>query len=136
MMTEYEYLYLASENYAQSVAIWQFWSGISFGYMALSHFAARQLNVLIVCVLSVLYIAFTLFIISSMGELWEMNNAYESALRELAGSEAGVSIPTQAWLATQEGAEVKTFVVAFFGTFIASLLYLPFRYLWPNTGES
>ena len=127
-MTEYELMYLISENFSQSLEIWQFWSGVSFGYMALSHFAARQLNTFIIIFLSILYVAFSAFITFSMGDLWEMSKAQDALLQSLSQRSEGLSILGSAWQRTQDRAEIIPFMVAFFGTFLGALVYLPYRY--------
>lgn len=42
----------------------QFLASISFGLIALSHFASKHLNLLMTCELTILLIAFTVFVIT------------------------------------------------------------------------
>ena len=133
-MTEYEILYLLSETYDRVWALIQFWSSVSFGYMILAYVAAPRLNLLIVLVLSILYIAFSM----QMFELLVTHNgfslAYEESLSDLSKT-VGLKNPAAIY-AVEHDPNILGATVSLFGTFFAALLYLPYSYYRGKNGNT
>lgn len=125
-MTEYEILYLMSEAFDRIWALIQFWSSVSFGYLVLAHVAAPRLNVMIVLVLSLLYIAFS----AQMLELLITHTGYVGGyLQEIKELSETVGLESQAAVhANEYKPQFLGATISLFGTFTAALLYLPYCY--------
>ena len=127
-MSEYEIMYLLSESINRMWEVLQFWSGVSFGYMALSYVAARHLNIYLVAFLSILYVAFTLNMLGIMQLNRTVELGYITDLQALA--EIG-SLQSQAsiiFLKEEANINVIPAMVAVYGTFVGALFYLPYNY--------
>lgn len=125
-MTEYEILYLMSEVFDRIWALIQFWSSVSFGYLVLAHVAARRLNVMIVLVLSLLYIAFSAQMLELLITHSRYVSGYQQELQELSET---VGLDSQAAVhANEYSPQYWGATVSLFGTFLAALMYLPYCY--------
>ena len=61
-MSEFEILDLMTKTEDQRFNLIQWWAGVTFGLIALSHFAGRKLNLFLVVLVVLLYVGFTLFV--------------------------------------------------------------------------
>jgi hypothetical protein len=127
-MTEYEISYLLTESLGVLWSSVQFWSGVTFGYMALSYIAAKHLNVLSISIVTVLYCLFSyvmLTVLQAMGHVVVGHLADLQALQDTGG------LKTQAARNHIEAGgfmNEKIFVATIIGTFAASVLYMPYNY--------
>ena len=125
-MTEYEILYLLSETFDRVWELVQFWSSVSFGYLILAHVAAPRLNLIIIAVLSILYVAFSM----QMFQLLLTHNgfviAYTESLNELSET-VGLNNPASVH-AVEYKFSILGATISLFGTFLAALFYLPYSY--------
>lgn len=131
-MTEYELIYLSSEQLNRTWSLLQFWASISFGLIAVSHFANKHLNLAMILTLTVLYLAFTGFIASIIG----LNeHVVEGFLEELA-NKATLSKGAQNLITSAPGGGKMIFIfTAFFGTFLGVICFLWYSY-WLVIKES
>ena len=125
-MTEYEILYLLSETYDRVWELIQYWSSVSFGYLILAHVAAPRLNLIIIAVLSILYVAFS---VQMSGLLLAHNGfilAYTESLNELSKT-VGLENPAAIHAVEYQPSFIGA-IVSLYGTFLAALCYLPYSY--------
>ena len=108
--------------------IFQFWSGITFAYIAVSHFAARNLNWFIISVLTVLYASLTIVVYQMAANNLAVLEGFTAELQALSDS-ADVSAASEAWLQLSTTIpQLVAFSIATLGTFACALLYLPYTY--------
>ena len=125
-MTEYEILYLLSETYDRVWELIQYWTSVSFGYLILAHVAAPRLNLVIVAVLSILYVAFS---VQMMGLLLTHNGfalGYVESLNELSRT-VGLESPAAVHAVEYKPSFIGA-IISLYGTFFAALCYLPYSY--------
>ncbi len=128
-MTEYEILYLYGERFNSLWGLIQFWSSVSFGYLALSVVIVKRLNVISIVVLSFLYSVFSLQMFGASEGIYAEIQSFQTSMKALLVSqghltEAGNAIVAHSGIASQ-GIAVR---VALYGTFSAALVSLPFQY--------
>jgi len=90
-MTEYERIYLASDYLNRTWGVMQFWASISFGLIAVAHFSSKHLTTLATPGLTILYIAFTLFVLSILKLNGYVVDGFLQDLRYLQGGGAALS---------------------------------------------
>ena len=128
-MTEYEISYLLTESLGVLWNTVQFWSGVTFGYMALSYIAAKHLNVLSIFILTVLYCLYSsimLTVVQALGHVVVGHLADLQALQDTVG------LKTQAARNHLEAGgflSENLFAATVIGTFAAAVLYMPYNYI-------
>jgi hypothetical protein len=129
-LSEYEILDLANRAEDQVTAVLQWWGGISFGVLALGHFAARKLNGFLVTLIIMLYVGFSLMMFSRFSV---NGQEYASYMRDLVAlQETGNSLSP----AMEQRIELSypwysrlAFPVVAVGTFLGSICYITYAYL-------
>ncbi|MCX2983130.1 hypothetical protein EYC98_19890 [Halieaceae bacterium IMCC14734] len=128
-MTELVLLELAAERADINWEIFQFWSGVTFAYMAVGHFAAKSINWFVVVVLSILYVSLSVVVYHMSDNNLAVMEGLTLELGILAKSNE-VTAASQAWLA--ESKPTAPFLIALsiatLGTFLSALLYLPYNH--------
>ena len=126
-MSEYELLDLAKQAENAVTALLQWWGGVSFGVVALAHFASKKLNTPLVVLVVTLYISFSAM---SFTRIQANLSEYSGFLRDLAVlQENGVSLSPSTVERMQSIGPVPwyntlTFGVVLIGTFLGSICYL------------
>ncbi len=130
-MTEHDLMYLMSEAANRNWEIWQYWTGVSFGYLVLGYAVAKHLTWPLILIVSVLYTLFSIFMLQVMGHNAEIVFGVADELRKLQAS-SELSAPTSRWLAghSEDGVFPTTVLLV---TYFAALLYLPYNYI--NSGR-
>ena len=128
-MTELGILELAAERADLNWEIFQFWSGVTFAYMAVGHFASKNINWLIVVVLSILYASLSVVV----GHMWSNNAAVMGGFMqelEILANSTELSAASQAWLANVKPTPQFQIPlsIATLGTFLSALIYLPYNH--------
>jgi hypothetical protein len=128
-MTEIELLELAAERADINWEIFQFWSGVTFAYMAVGHFAAKSINWFVVVVLSILYVSLSVVVFHMASNNMAVLEGLTLELNFLAKS-TEITAASQAWLA--ESKPTPSFLIALaiatLGTFLSALIYLPYNH--------
>ena len=121
---------LMNEYLNRTWSIMQFWVSVSFGMIAVSHLAAKHLNWTMAVIISVLYSAFTVFVISILGV---NERVVDGFMTDLATKhEAGTLITKGALNVLQSdpsGLQIMSITVAFMGTFFGTLLFLWYSFV-------
>lgn len=124
-MNEYETVYLFSEYINRTWAVMQFWASVSFGLIALAHFASKHLNILLTAIVSILYAAFSFYVMLILRVSGIVSNAFLADLRVLAAEPESLSLGAQAILSSAPPAAQDAIIIAaYFGVFIGALSYL------------
>ena len=126
-MTEYELVDILMETRALFWSQLQFWTGVSFSYLAVSYMAGKHLNLLSVIVLTILYAAFTIQTVQLFFDTWSMSSDYIDDLEALSKQSGSMSKAAENWITRSKDQTIRSIAtsVAFYGTFIVSLVYLP-----------
>ena len=131
-MSEYEILDILAKTEDQRFNLIQWWAGVTFGLIALSHFAGRKLNLFLVVLVVLLYVGFTLFV----GDLF-FGNVRQAALhgQDLAAMLAqGVPLSEVSRDIIAEQPQVLRgigFYLAVVGAFFGSICYLIYAFVRP-----
>ena len=133
-MTEYEIWELYNNSMGGLWDLVQFWSSVSFGYLALGVIAVNRLNILSVLVLSVLYIAFSMQIFEALGVVHGEALAHVESMKLLSET-IGLQTPSAIQMITVDISGSYTGPIAIFGTFIVAILSLPYQY-WKSLREN
>ena len=129
-MSEYEIVYLASEYLNRTWDVMQFWASVSFGLIALSHLGARHLNILIASLVSLLYIGFTLFVMNMLRVNGAVVTGFLTQLKDLPEAGTPLGAGALAIISTAPNPlQMAAIVLAFFGLFLGSLVFLWFSVL-------
>jgi hypothetical protein len=125
-MSEFELLELVDLSLSRAWSHMQWWGGVSFGLIAVAHFAGKKLNLLYVAFLSVLYIAFSFYAYANLSLAVGLTGVYITTLESLVDtgelSEAGTAALR---VYEDTGPRVAGWIqIAVFGLFIASLAFL------------
>jgi len=131
-MTEFDILYLLHEKMAVYWGVFQFWSGVTFAYVAVSHFAASRLHGFIVLCLTIIYAAMFFHVLQLIGENDLAIDGLILDLEEYSARVQQVSNATKARLASAESLSTIPAIVAIFGSFLGSLVYLPYKKYWAS----
>jgi hypothetical protein len=124
-MTEFEILYLLSEHNNRIWEIIQFWTGVSFGLIAVAHVAKRVISKPIAIVLSMLYTAFSMFLGNMLLIITGLNNALITDLTNLPDTAvARTQIARLLIQISTEGKGILLIITAMVGTFMAALFIL------------
>lgn len=129
-MSEFEILDLMTKTEDQRFNLIQWWAGVTFGLIALSHFASRKLNLFLVILVVLLYVGFTLFV----GDLF-FGNVTQAALhrQDLAAMQAlGMPLSEVSRQIIAEEPQVLRgigFYLAVIGAFLGSISYLVYAYV-------
>jgi hypothetical protein len=132
-MTEYEIWELYNNSMEGLWSLLQFWSSVSFGYLALGVIAVSRLNILSVLVLSVLYIAFSIQIFEAVGVVHGETGAHVESMKLLSET-IGLQTPSAIQMITADISGSYMGPIAIFGTFIVAILSLPYQY-WRSQRE-
>ena len=136
-MIEYDTMYLVTETLDQTWSHLQFWSSVSFGYLVLSHAAGKSLNIPIIVVISVLYIAFTFQTLETLTIYGDLIAGYREDLVTLQGSKGLHSEAAKVWVEnSRTGSATLAMTIALFGTFLAAIFYLPYCYYRGTRGHT
>jgi len=132
-MTEYDILYLYGERFNSLWGIIQFWSSVSFGYLALGIVVVKRLNIVTIVVLSVLYLAFSLHVLGALESVYSEIQSFQIAMSELKASLGNLSTAGNA-IIIDSGSKFESFAAraAFYGTFLVSIVSLPYQYYKTN----
>ena len=133
-MTEYEIWELYNNSMEGLWNLLQFWSSVSFGYLALGIIAVNRLNILSVLVFSVLYIAFSMQIFEALGVVHGEAGAHVESMKLLSET-IGLQTPSAIQMITVDISGSYTGPIAIFGTFIVAILSLPYQY-WKSQREN
>lgn len=133
-VTEFDVLYLLQEKIATFWSLFQFWSGITFAYIAVSHFAASRLNSWIILCLSLVYSSMFLHVLQLMARNHASIDGLVLDLEYMAASVEQVSNATRAQLESSESMSVIPAIIAIFGSFAGALIYLPYKRYWEKGG--
>lgn len=127
-MTEHELMYLMSETANRNWQIWQYWTGVSFGYLILGYVAAKHLNWLLIFLVSSLYTLFSIMMFQTVGHNAEIVFGIADELRKLQAGGIELTAPAARWLdgLSEDGRLSITVLLA---TYLAALLYLPYNYI-------
>jgi hypothetical protein len=136
-LSEYEILDLAkqAENTINVLLSW--WGGVSFGVVALGHFASKKLNTQLVVVVVALYVGFTVMVINRFAVNISEYGGYFGDLMALQDSGVSLSPSTvQRIAATRPGSTLASLSlpIVFFGTFLASIYYLLYVHIRERRG--
>lgn len=129
-MSEFEILDLMTKTEDQRFNLIQWWAGVTFGLIALSHFAGRKLNLFLVVLVVLLYVGFTLFV----GDLF-FGNVTQAVLhrQDLAAMQAqGVPLSEVSRQIIGEERQVLRgigFYLAVVGAFVGSICYLIYAFV-------
>jgi len=129
-MSEFEILDLMTKTEDQRFNLIQWWAGVTFGLIALSHFAARKLNLFLVILVVLLYVGFTLFV----GDLF-FGNVTQAVLhrQDLAAMQAlGAPLSEVSRQIIAEEPQVLRgigFYLAVIGAFFGSISYLVYAFV-------
>lgn len=124
-MSEYETVYLFSEYINRTWTVMQFWASVSFGLIALAHFASKQLNLLLAFLVSTLYVAFSLYVMMILRLSGTVADGFLVQLQSLQSADNPLGPGAQAVLASDlTPLQDAIIVVSFFGVFIGALTYL------------
>ena len=127
-MSEQELFELMAARADVNWEIFQFWSGVTFAYIAVSHFAAKNMNWLIILVLTILYASLSLVVYQLAANNLLVLEAFNLELQALSES-TEVSAASKAWLQLSTTTpQLIALSIATLGTFICALLYLPYNY--------
>jgi hypothetical protein len=85
-MSEHELLESFRSSFDQAWTQLQWWASVSFGLIALTHFAARKLNLAIVVCVSLLYVLFTIYVSLNVQALTLIGVGYLKELEVLRDS--------------------------------------------------
>jgi len=133
-MTEYEIWELYNNSMEGLWNLLQFFSSVSFGYLALGVIAIKRMNILSVLVLSGLYIAFTMQILEALGIVHGEASAHVESMKLLSET-IGLQTPSSIQMSTVDLSEGYAGPIAIFGTFIVAILSLPYQY-WRSQREN
>jgi hypothetical protein len=128
-MSEFEILDLMTKTEDQRFNLIQWWAGVTFGLIALSHFAGRKLNLFLVVLVVLLYVGFTLFV----GDLF-FGNVTQAALHreDLAAMQAlGAPLSEVSRQIVAEDPQLLRgigFYFAVIGAFFGSISYLVYAF--------
>ena len=125
-MSEYESAFMLSEHVNRIWSVIQYWTGVSFGLIAVSHLAGKHLGYGMTSILSILYFGFSFFVFSILGVNETISNGYIADLVALA-EQRPLTTGVQYVLDTRPGiAETIAIRGAFVGTFFGALFFLWF----------
>ena len=133
-MTEYEIWELYNNSMEALWNLLQFFSSVSFGYLALGVIAVNRLNILSVLVLSVLYVAFSMQIFEALGIVHGEAGAHVESMKLLSET-IGLQTPSAIQMSTVDLSDGYTGPIAIFGIFIVAILSLPYQY-WKSSREN
>ena len=127
-MTEHELMYLMSETANRNWEIWQYWTGVSFGYLILGYVAAKHLNWLLIFLVSLLYTLFSIMMFQTVGHNAEIVFGIADELRKLQAGGIELTAPAARWLdgLSEDG---RLSIAVLLATYLAALLYLPYNYI-------
>lgn len=129
-MNEYELLYLIHEKTSTFWSLFQFWAGVTFAYIATTHFAAKHLNAFIIIFLSIIYSCMFFHVLQLMGENTALITALIEDLRNLVASSESLTGTAKIQLERSDALIFWPIIIAIFGSFIGSLIYLPYMRFW------
>jgi len=129
-MTEYEILTLITLTEDQRFNLIQWWAGVTFGLIALSHFAGHKLNLFLVTLVVLLYIGFSMFV----GQLFFANVAQSELHRQdlaemLALGRQLSAVSEDIVSADRMVLQAIGFYLAVVGAFLGSICYVIYAYL-------
>lgn len=127
-MSEQELFELMAARADVNWEIFQFWTSVTFAYIAVSHFAAKSLNWFIIVVLSLLYASLSVVVYQMAANNLAVLEGFTLELQALSES-TEVSAASVAWLQISTTTpELVAFSIATLGTFLCALVYLPYNY--------
>lgn len=132
-MTEQALFELMASRADINWEIFQFWSGVTFAYMAVGHFAAKSVNWFVVAILSVLYVSLSVVVYEMATNNMAVLVGFTQELQTLANT-TEVSAASQAWLEKQKPSNLFQIAIsiATVGTFLSALVYLPYNHYRAN----
>ncbi len=131
LMTEQDLFELMASRADINWEIFQFWSGVTFAYMAVGHFAAKNLNWFVIGVLSILYVSLTLVVYEMAANNLATLEGFTQELQALALT-TELSAASEAWLEEPTSSFQIALSIATVGTFLSALIYLPYNYYRAN----
>gem|GEM_PF-1963690 len=127
-MNEQELFELMAARADVNWQIFQFWSGVTFAYIAVGHLAAKSLNWFIICILTILYASLSVVVFQMASNNMAVLEGFNNDLQALADT-TELSEASKVWLELGT-TSVQTIAVsiATLGTFISALIYLPYNF--------
>lgn len=126
-MTEFDVLYLLQEKMSTFWSVFQFWSGVTFAYVAVSHFAARNLNHPIIIFLSIIYSAMFFHVLQLIARYHFSVEGLIVDLENISASAQQVSNATMAELERSQSMSSIPVIIAIFGSYLGAVIYLPYK---------
>ena len=133
-MTEAQIYEFINVHQGNLISLMQWWASISFALVALAYFGRNSLHLVLVCIVLLLYVAFSLFaygvFIDQINRIVLLSDDFV-AIAESAPEVSGISMyfieraregNSGSWLQYLE------LLIAIFGTFLASISYVIFAY--------
>ena len=130
MLEEIAIVELINNQFGYAWSLIQWWGSVSFGLIAMSHVARKQLNFYIVIVVPALYSAYTIYSFLGIWLMIRKSVGYQLVLIELADS-GNLSTGGLMTLGAHQriGSLVGPLMLIFIaGTFISTVLYLIYSY--------
>ena len=115
----------------------QWWASVSFAIIALTHFAGKKLNLVLVFFVSLIYLLFTIFVWTNTGFLIAMASGYGQDLMALQNT-GKVSAATQLVIDFfSKHATLNGLIIEFciFATCIGTVSYLVYTYRKNSRGS-
>jgi len=109
------------------IVILQWWASVSFALIAIAHFSAKKLNLVLVLTLSILYVLLSIFVVGTLGR----NLSLQVGLQEdLAAIQAigELSHFGETMMSELSPLAGLSLLIGMLGLFIGALFYLFFSY--------
>ncbi len=128
-MTEYEIASMISEYANRMWQIIQFWSSVSFGLIAICYLAQNRLSLLINSVITILYIAFSIFVFSMQAMNESVIAGFLQDLQVMI-EQGGLQSSGAAAILSSKPSLGQILIIRFasIGTFIGTLFFLWYTY--------
>jgi len=135
-MSEYEILDLINATEYQRLNLLQWWGGITFGLIALAHFASERLNLILVILVLTLYVSFCVFMYSLFAGNQQEGLDFVRQLELMQAAGIDLSIVSRARIVAEPGVlQAVGYQVAIGGAFIGSIAYLVYAYWRSRAGS-
>lgn len=129
-MSEYEILYLTNLTEDQRFNLLQWWAGVTFAVIAVSHFARKELNLFFVALIVLLYVGFSLFVAPLFFANMDQAARFRQDLQSLQESGAVLSAVSLDIISGGPNLIQATgFYIAGVGAFCGSISYVIYSYV-------
>ena len=135
-MSEYEILDLINATENQRLNLLQWWGAITFGLIALAHFASEKLNLILVVLVLTLYVSFSVFMFTLFAGNQQEGLQFVAQLKVMQDAGISLSPVSQANIADQPSlVQAIGYQLAVGGAFAGSNAYLAYAY-WKSRSPS